>query len=85
MTSKAVKIQCSGFGVSVDNVFNISYITATSSTLLTASDTYGNPASSVSQGQLLAGYTVVVPDNVTYIYVYDVAGVCAGRYSAVSI
>ena len=83
--SKAIKIQCTGFGVSVDNVFNIYYITSTSSTLSMALNAYGNPAQSISQGQLLTGYTLVLPDNATYVYVYDMAGVCAGRYSAANL
>lgn len=72
------KIQISGAGVSTD-LFNILYNTTTDSTFVLAANPCGVTATSLTQAQLLAGFTVMLPANANEISIVDANGVCSGR------
>lgn len=72
------KIQIAGAGVSTD-LFNILYNTTVDATLVVAPNAYGSPSVNLTQGQLLAGYTVMLPADIASVYIMDANGVCNGK------
>lgn len=78
------KIQISGAGVSTD-LFNILYNTATNSTFVLAASPCGTTAMNLTQAQLLAGFTVMLPANVNEVSIADATGVCSGKTYEITI
>lgn len=78
------KIQIGGAGVSTD-LFNILYNTTTSTTTVVAPNAYGSPAINLTQAQLLAGYTVMLPANVAGVFILDANGICSGKAYSITV
>ena len=79
--AKTLLIQCSSVGLSTENYFNLFYTIGGSSTLIPAVDNYGASVSPLSAGQLIAGVTIVTPDNVDQIVVNSPVGPCKDTYN----
>ena len=79
--AKTLFIQCSSVGLSTENYFNLFYTIGGSSTLIPAVDNYGASVSPLSAGQLIAGVTIVTPDNVDQIVVNSPVGPCKDTYN----
>ena len=78
------KIKITGAGVSTD-LFNILYNTTVDATLVVAPNAYGSPSVNLTQAQLLAGYTVMLPANVAGVFILDANGVCNGKTYSITI
>ena len=74
------KIQVSSVGVSTD-LFDIRYDTGDDTPIQTASTPCGNAATLLTPIDLLNGYSVCLPADVKTVYIYDIGGVCDGRYT----
>ena len=72
------KIKISGAGVSTD-LFNVLYNTLADSTFVLAANPCGITAINLTQAQLLAGFTVMLPSNAKEISIIDANGVCSGK------
>ena len=82
--AKTYKIQITKAGLSTD-LFNILYDRVGDSTRIVASSPCNGSAIGITQAQLQAGYTVVVSDNATNIYITDSGGICDGRATVITL
>ena len=75
------KIQVSNVGISTD-LFDIRYTITGDTTFQTATTPCGTAATLVTSEQLLTGYSICLPADTDAVYIYDIGGVCDGRYTA---
>lgn len=78
------KIKISKAGVSTD-LFQIMYDVTGNSTRVLADIPCGGTATSVTQDQLIAGYTVMLPVNAANVYIIDIGGICDGRANTITL
>lgn len=78
------RIQIAKAGVSTD-VFEIKYTTTGNTSPVLASNPDGSPATMITSTQLLNGYTVCLSATVDKVYIYDIGGVCNGRYTIITL
>lgn len=82
--SKIIKIVCTAVGSSTEGSFTVYYDTSVSPTLVVGVNGCGVSLNNVTAQQLLSGITIVAPDNVLTLYIYNNSGVCIGRYTSVT-
>lgn len=78
------RIRISKAGVSTD-LFQIMYDVVGNSTRVLADIPCGGTATSVTQEQLIAGYTVLLPANAANVYIVDVGGICDGYSTTITL
>lgn len=78
------KIKISKAGVSTD-VFQIMYDVTGNNARIVAGIPCGGLATSVTQDQLIAGYTVMLPSNAIHVYIVDIGGICEGRVNTITL
>ena len=82
--SKIIKIVCTAVGSSTEGSFTVYYDTSVSPTLVVGVNGCSVPLNNVTAQQLLSGITIVAPDNVLTLYIYNNSGVCIGRYTSIT-
>lgn len=78
------KVKISSAGVSTD-VFQIMYSVTGNPSYVLADIPCGGTATAVTQDELVAGYTVLLPSNAIKVYIVDIGGICDSRANTITL